>query len=297
MWKQASECPQCHKSPPRPTSVASVGSAEPVGGKVMRLRYGGLCIRCGLPLEKGVAAVYDAVSQTVRCVECPTGFTQTVVAVVGGNAGSSALQRSERMRANREQRIRERHGDLLGGFFLWMNPTSRSAQAWAAGAAGERKLAEALSTVPGVQALHDRRVPRTRGNIDHIVVGPAGVFVVDAKNYRGLIQILDRGGMFSTDHRLYVGRRDCSRLADQMGWQVQAVERALSAAGVGGTSVTPVLCFVDGQWPLSRPPESFKGVRLEGLRSIKQLVAGRKTLDSAAVDRVTRSLLTAFPAK
>lgn len=41
--------------------------------------------------------------------------------------------------------------------------------------------------------LHDRRVPDTRGNIDHIIVAPAGVFVVDAKNHKGKIGIRDRG--------------------------------------------------------------------------------------------------------
>ncbi|MEW5990840.1 MAG: nuclease-related domain-containing protein [Chloroflexota bacterium] len=40
---------------------------------------------------------------------------------------------------------------------------------------------------------HDRRVPGTRGNIDHIIVAPASVFVVDARAYVGLIEVRNYG--------------------------------------------------------------------------------------------------------
>src|SRR6266852_4043693 len=94
----------------------------------------------------------------------------------------------------------------------------------------KRRLAEALADVPELKALHDRRVPHTRGNIDHILIAPAGVFVVDAKLYRGLIEVRDVGGIFKSDKRLFVGSRDCSHVAQNMGWQVEAVVQAIAAA-------------------------------------------------------------------
>ena len=175
----------------------------------------------------------------------------------------------------------------------------QSTRAWERGSIGEAELAEALAGIDGLAVLHDRRVHRTRGNIDHIVVGPAGVFVVDAKRYEGLIRIRDRGGLFRRDERLYVGSRDCSRLATNMDWQVAAVRGVLLSAGVDLTVVplTPVLCFIDGEWPILLPPESYQGVRLEGKRSIKKLVGGRKLLASDQIERISRSLALAFPAK
>jgi len=173
-----------------------------------------------------------------------------------------------------------------------------STRAWASGAVGERGLAEALGQVKGLQVLHDRSVPGTRGNIDHIIVSAAGIFVVDAKHYHGLIRIRDRGGLFKTDNRLYVGSHDCSELADNMGWQVAAVQTAISVAGIDPSPpVTPVLCFVDGEWPLFGGPDSYKGVRLEGKRSIKKLVSATGHLDPGDVDRVARVLATGLPAK
>ena len=192
-----------------------------------------------------------------------------------------------------------RFGNLIGGAALALAGEPQSTRAWERGSIGEQKLAEALAGIEGLVVLHDRRVPKTRGNIDHIVIAPAGVFVVDAKRYQGLIQIRDRGGLFSRDDRLYIGSRDCSNLATNMGWQVSAVLNALTVENVdlSVVPVTPVLCFVDGEWPLLLPPESFMGVRLEGKRSIKKLVSGSRILDHDEIGRISRILATAFPAK
>jgi hypothetical protein len=83
-----------------------------------------------------------------------------------------------------------------------------------------------------------------------------------------------------------------------MGWQVEAVVQAITAAGLEPPPpVIPVLCFVDGQWPLLWPPEEFQGVRLEGKTSIKKLVAASQILDSSAIARVHHVLALALPAK
>ena len=150
----------------------------------------------------------------------------------------------------------------------------------------------------GIRLLHDRRVPGTRGNIDHLVVAPAGVFVVDAKRYEGVIRIRDVGGLFRTDERLYLGRRDCTKLAEAMAWQVAAVEGTLRAAWSGDLPpIIPVLCFVDGEWPIFRPADAFAGVRLESERSIRRLVTARQALDDGSIEALARLLAAAFPAK
>lgn len=174
----------------------------------------------------------------------------------------------------------------------------QSTRAWARGSQGERELADALGDVKGIRVLHDRRVPGTRANIDHIAIAPGGVFVIDAKRYDGTIRIRDVGGFFKHEDRLFVGRRDCSPLAENMNWQVDAVARALAAAKVEPVPlITPVLCFVRGEWPLLFPPEAYRGVRLEGTLSIKKLVARERVLEDAAIDSLTRILAGALPAK
>lgn len=64
---------------------------------------------------------------------------------------------------------------------------TQSTRAWAVGAVGEKVLAKSLDALTnrGVRVLHDRRISRTKANIDHSAIGPSGVFVIDAKRYRG----------------------------------------------------------------------------------------------------------------
>jgi hypothetical protein len=86
------------------------------------------------------------------------------------------------------------------GWGLRFRP-SPEARAWRRGAAGERRTARLLGPLErhGWAVLHDLAVPRSRANIDHFVIGPGGVFVIDSKQYRGRLQ-LDRYG------RLWHGR-------------------------------------------------------------------------------------------
>jgi len=256
-----------------------------------------MCDRCGIELPKGAVAVYDRTSKTIRCVECPAvGLEPEVDEIDPGVAGGSAWREYERRRDSREARVRSNFGNRLGGILLAVTSEPQSTRAWATGARGEGKLADALADVPGIVVLHDRRIPRTRANIDHVVIAPAGVFVVDAKHYKGLIKIRDRGGLFRRDDRLFVGRRDCSKLVDGLAPQVDAVERALDAADVSSDiTVTPVLCFVDGEWPILFPPSSFEGVRLEGKRSIKKLIISTRVLEADEIERLARILAVALP--
>ena len=48
---------------------------------------------------------------------------------------------------------------------------------------------EALLDPAEVVLLHDRRIPRSRANIDHIAVAPSGVTVVDAKAVKGKVRV------------------------------------------------------------------------------------------------------------
>lgn len=267
----------------------------------LRLRYAATCDQCGKDLIKGVEALYEASTRSVRCIECGAASVAEK-RVEGledpGVAGSSARREYEARRSAREERVRRRLGKALGNVALAITDEPQSTRAWAQGAEGEEKLAQALADVPNVKALHDRRVPHTRGNIDHLLVAPAGVFVIDAKLYRGLVEVRDVGGIFKSDKRLFVGSRDCSHLAQNMGWQAEAVVQAIAAARLEPPPpVIPVLCFVDGEWPLLWPPEEFQGVRLEGKKSIKKLVTASQILDSNAIRRAHNVLAIAFPPK
>lgn len=113
-----------------------------------------------------------------------------------GTAGASARREFERRAEKREKRIRANH-PKLGGLILALTDDPPSITAWRTGAAGSERLGGILDSLAdrGVLALHDRRIPRSRANIDHIAIGPAGVFVIDAKRYKGRPSLRVEGGI------------------------------------------------------------------------------------------------------
>jgi hypothetical protein len=110
----------------------------------------------------------------------------------------------------------------------------RSAAMWERGAEGEATTAAALVELErhGWTTFHDVRWPgRPRANIDHVVVGPSGVFVIDSKNWSGNIRLVG-DVLYQGSHRR---EREVAAAADA----AIAVSQVLQ-----GFPVTPVLCFV-----------------------------------------------------
>ncbi len=116
-----------------------------------------------------------------------------------GDPGRSARDEFERRRAKHEAQIEQRWGSgRLGKIAKALSDDPQTTKAWATGAAGEERVAQILHQDLGDQAvlLHDRKVPGTRGNIDHLAIAASGVWVIDAKNYKGKVEKRDVGGWF-----------------------------------------------------------------------------------------------------
>jgi len=89
--------------------------------------------------------------------------------IVTGVAGASAHREYEKRSKNDAARIRARY-PLLGGLILRLAEERQTTRSYETGAIGERIVGRHLDAVAsrGVIALHDRRIPRSSANIDHI---------------------------------------------------------------------------------------------------------------------------------
>lgn len=219
----------------------------------MRLRYAGVCRLCGTELPARTEAIYERASKTVRCLTHvstvdPAGPTESEAPIDVGTPGASARREFERRRAKREKRIREKN-PRLGGLILALSDDPQSTTSWQTGAVGEERVGQRLNelTTDTLRVLHDRRIPGSRANIDHLVVTPNGVFVVDPKRYAGRPHLRVEGGLIRPRvEKLMVGSRNCTKLVEGMLKQVELV-RTL----VGDTApVQGVLCFVESDWPV-----------------------------------------------
>jgi hypothetical protein len=163
-----------------------------------------------------------------------------------GNAGASAFAKSEQLRARRERQREERSRPArvlraVVGPSAGEKKLIADERHWNTGARGEQLLAESLAQrCPSVPMLHDRRMPRSRANIDHIAFAATGIYVIDTKRYRGKIEVLDP--LFGKP-KLKIAGRDRTKLIDGLEKQVATV-RALLAGFADDVPVNGCLCFV-----------------------------------------------------
>jgi hypothetical protein len=148
----------------------------------------------------------------------------------------------------------------------------------------------------GFGVLHDRRLPGRRANVDHLVVGPAGIFVIDAKSYTGKVERRDRGWLLARDWRLYVGGRDRTALLEGMSRQVEAVQDALASTEFSACRVVPVLCFVDSQWDIIATPLVFDDVRVVWPKMLGKLVKIEGELGAEQIGELESLLAAKLPA-
>ena len=269
----------------------------------MRLRYAGVCRECGTSLDRGITAVYDRASRTVTCVECPSTASPEAEeksegepTLVHGTAGASARREHEARHQRRETRIRQDH-PRIGGLVLALTDDPQSTKAWSRGAVGEELLAKRLDPLasPTLRLLHDRRIRRTRANIDHMVVTQNGVYVIDAKRYQGRPALRVEGGILRPRvERLLVGRRDCTKLVDGILKQVGLVQSALADIHPN-TPVSGMLCFVDADWPLIGGSFTTRAVQVMWPKKAAAELQKPGPLDEAQIDAITRTIADAFP--
>ncbi len=101
---------------------------------------------------------------------------------------------------------------------------------------------------PEVAVLHDRRIPGSRANIDHIAITPTGVWVIDTKRYKGRIEVAKP--LFGAA-KLRIGGRDRTKLVAALATQVAIVEPAVASVGLGAAvPVRGAFCLVHGDLPL-----------------------------------------------
>jgi len=215
--------------------------------------------------------------------------------VSDGVPGGGARREYERRSAKREERVRANH-PRVGGLLLALTADPQSTTAWARGAVGEERLGATLTRLagPGLRVLHDRRIPKSRANIDHIVLCPTGVYVVDAKRYVDKRpQLRHEGGILRprVDH-LYVGGRHSDHLVEGVLKHVGLVRAAI---GDDSVRVSGVLCFIEADFPVIGGSFTIRDVDVVWPRKLYTELAQPGSLDEAAIAALQRRLAQAFP--
>ncbi len=210
-----------------------------------------------------------------------------------GRAGASAEREHQRRKRNREAHTRRLHPHA-GRLLLAVKPPPQHETAFLRGGLGEESVARSLQrkTANGQAIiLHDRRMPLGRGNIDHLAVAPAGVFVIDTKDINGKVRVARPR---SDRAKLLVNGRNRSKLVHGLDRQVEAVRQALLDLGHDDVMVHSAFCFTKADLPFFGSTQ-IGGHNLHHRRALARKLNGSGPLTPQAIRTLARKLASAFP--
>ncbi|SRR5713226_111045 len=128
---------------------------------------------------------------------------------------------------------------------------------WFLGKRGESKVIETLRSLPNDYVLlNDLTLPDGKGNVDHFVAGPNGLFVIETKNYSGFVQC--------EGDRWFVNWQKIRSLSRQAKGNAVAVRNSLE--GLGKLPfVNPILVFTNPKQELKLYEPTVPVLRLDEL--------------------------------
>lgn len=195
--------------------------------------------------------------------------------VTMGAAGQSAAEEAQRLHAHADEYTR-------------LAAMARAqAERFMVAHATERQVAGSLSplTAAGYTFLHDRRWPGSRtAQIDHVVVGPGGLFVVDTKSWA---EVEIAGG------RIWRGQEDVTGSLDNLASVGDGAEEALAEVGLAPGEVRVVVVLANR----AMEPTQVGTVTVVGEKQAAKFVNSRGVrLTPTQVDQVLSVALSHFPA-
>ena len=149
------------------------------------------------------------------------------------------------------------------------------------GIQGEQKVAGVLTALSalGYEVLHDLDIGR--GNADHVVVGPTGVFVIETKDWGG--RFYPRAG------KLMFNQRPAGEVVAQVRAAALVVRTRLEVAGVD-VQVQPVIASTRAK--VYRSPLRLGYVTVAEADHLPEFVARQETsLDQATISDAIAAIL------
>jgi hypothetical protein len=151
------------------------------------------------------------------------------------------------------------------------------------------------SSAPPLQSSTIGRCPARGPTSTTSSSPPAGVWIIDAKNYDGRVERRDLGGWRHVDQRLFVNARDRTNLTARLETQAAAVAAVLTARGELDVPVHRVLCFTNSDWKLFAKPFTINGALITWAASLLDTMRSAGELDNARIDPVSRALADGLP--
>ena len=130
-------------------------------------------------------------------------------------------------------------------------------KSWSKGIKGESIVAGYLNQLPkDYFVFNDIKFPGSYGNLDHVVIGHNGIFVIETKNYSGSFIVRD-------NEWFYKGANGIQRAKSQPGKQVMAnamsLRKFLTSNGVNmdGVWVSSIVTLLEKNFKIEKRPKNY----------------------------------------
>ncbi len=181
---------------------------------------------------------------------------------------------------------------VIGGLFLYFikffekkaTVTIKHAKNAERGAIAEEKTGEILEKLPeGNFIIHD--FDTGRGNIDHILVGPKGVFSLEVKSHRGTVT-------FENGNLLRDGKAFEKNFLKQAWAECHAVRNTLAKWDIKETTAEPVIIFSNAFVKVSGKAKGVSVINLKFLPTFLERLPD--LLTTAEAGRIFNRLRTSI---
>lgn len=159
------------------------------------------------------------------------------------NAGGRRAGQSAREKAKEYARAAP-----IWTFFARIFNLKSDERSWRIGAEGEERVGALLEPLraQGWWIGHDVQIGTGRANIDHLLIGPAGVFVINTK--------VSRNPVWIAGPNVRIGSLQVDHVHALEGESRRVRERLTDAAGIDNLWVTGLLVFVKTKVTLKQQP-------------------------------------------
>ncbi|MCZ3367334.1 MULTISPECIES: nuclease-related domain-containing protein [Methanobacterium] len=130
-------------------------------------------------------------------------------------------------------------------------------KSWNKGINGEYIVAEYLNQLPeDYFVFNDVKFPGSYGNLDHVVVGPTGVYVIETKNYEGFFLVKGNDWFYKNGSRV-------KKAKGQPGKQVMANSLSLkkfledNGVNINCVWINSIVTLIDNNFKIEQKPEYY----------------------------------------
>ncbi|WP_158623820.1 nuclease-related domain-containing protein [Corallococcus llansteffanensis] len=166
-------------------------------------------------------------------------------------------------------------------FFTRLFGMNTDERAWGRGAEGEERVGMLLEALRprGWFIQHDVKIGRNGANVDHLVIGPPGVYVINTKLLQQTVWVAGaviKVGGYSKDY-VEKGEAEAKRIREQL----------IDATGRRSLWVQSLLVFVDADLVVKHPPRNVPVLRDHEL--VPSLLEQQVTLGQEEVVALARA--------